>query len=477
MSEDKKNAAPAQGGTSGTNNSEKPAGGAPHHKHYGDKRKHYGNNKHYGNGKGHGGNSEHRNEKGEHKETKPASDSAASHEKNENSKVNNSNRFGDKKPYKPHGGKNNYHGHHKGKPHHGKPHPKAERPETEAEEKTFTFSESSVAETPDYDESSLLLDEGKSFAPETEAEPEAEAKREVEEPALPPEPRKEVEIVGIRFKAASKIYYFAPEGIKFSQNEGAIVETARGQEYGFIAIENRMVDESEIFQPLKSVIRKATPEDTEKHAKNKQQEARAAEVWAELVEKHKLVMNLTDVEYTFDNSKLIFYFTADGRIDFRELVKDLASVFRTRIELRQIGVRDEAKLVGGLGICGMPFCCNRFLSDFAQVSIKMAKEQNLSLSSSKISGNCGRLMCCLRYEQEVYEREYATFPKVDSIVQTPAGNGVITESNFLNGRIKVRMDGDGAATYKYFTQKEIKVIGRAKSSRDEIDKELKKLED
>ena len=242
---------------------------------------------------------------------------------------------------------------------------------------------------------------------------------------------------------------------------------------------NRMVDEKETVQPLKPVVRKATEEDAERYRKNKEQEEKAVAIWEQLVAKHKLTMSLTDIEYTFDNSKLIFYFTAEGRVDFRELVKDLASVFRTRIELRQIGVRDEAKLLGGLGVCGMPFCCHRFLSDFVQVSIKMAKEQNLSLSSSKISSNCGRLMCCLRYEQDVYDMEYSTFPRTDMIVRTAQGTGVVVESNFLNGKIKVRLDNAESSTAtKVFTREEVKVIGKAKSKEPEvIDKELKMLED
>ncbi len=289
----------------------------------------------------------------------------------------------------------------------------------------------------------------------------------------------QVEIVGIRFKKTGKIYYFAPLDIKFEAGDGVIVETTRGQEYGTVALANRMVNDSETSKPLKPVIRKATEADTEHHIKNKEVEKHATEIWDELVARHGLQMSLTDVEYTFDEAKLVFYFTADGRVDFRELVKDLASMFRTRIELRQIGVRDEAKLVGGLGVCGMPFCCNRFLPDFVQVSIKMAKEQNLSLSSSKISGNCGRLMCCLRYEQDVYECEYKTFPRPDMIVQTAQGRGVITESNFLNGKIKVRMDGDGTPTVKTFTRDEVKVIARPSHSHKDsaVDKELKKLED
>ncbi|MBO7738305.1 MAG: stage 0 sporulation protein, partial [Clostridia bacterium] len=232
---------------------------------------------------------------------------------------------------------------------------------------------------------------------------------------------------------------------------------------------------SEIVSPLKPVVRVATEEDERRHEQNKAMEEKARQIFLEKVRKNGLEMQLVDVEYTFDNSKLIFYFTADGRVDFRELVKDLASVFRTRIELRQIGVRDEAKLIGGLGVCGRPFCCKEFLPDFAQVSIKMAKEQNLSLSSTKISGSCGRLMCCLRFEQEVYETEYATFPKVDSIVETPAGKGVIIESSFLTGKIKVKLNGDQNAPAKFYTKDDIKVIGMIK--RNDEGEELKKLEE
>lgn len=319
--------------------------------------------------------------------------------------------------------------------------------------------------------------EQKAFAEAKDIMLEAAAARQKGE-AVVEDDEPKVEIVGIRFKKTGKIYYFAPAGIQFEADEGVIVETARGQEYGFVALSNRQVKVSETVQPLKEVLRKATAEDTEHHNKNKELEKRAAQVFEELVAKNKLVMSLTDVEYTFDNAKLVFYFTADGRVDFRELVKDLAGVFRTRIELRQIGVRDEAKLMGGIGVCGMPFCCNRFLPDFVQVSIKMAKEQNLSLSSSKISGNCGRLMCCLRYEQDVYEQEHITFPGPDMVVRTAVGTGVVTESNFISGRIKVRLDGEGTAVYKVFTRDEVKVIGKAKKREQEpVDSELKALED
>ena len=283
------------------------------------------------------------------------------------------------------------------------------------------------------------------------------------------------EIVGIRFKSAGKIYYFSPEGIVFEPGDKAIVETVRGVEFGFVAIPNKFVPVEELVSPLKPVLRKASEEDELQHERNKQLEESARAVWDEKVKKNGLIMQLVEVEYTFDNAKLIFYFTADGRVDFRELVKDLAGVFRTRIELRQIGVRDEAKLFGGLGVCGRPFCCKTFLSDFVQVSIKMAKEQNLSLSSTKISGTCGRLMCCLRFEHDVYEREYADFPKVDSIVETPAGRGVIIESNFLTGKIKVKMNGE-QGLIKTFTKNELKVVGVIRV-KDEDYEELKKLEE
>ncbi|HBR30831.1 MAG: stage 0 sporulation family protein [Eubacteriales bacterium] len=283
------------------------------------------------------------------------------------------------------------------------------------------------------------------------------------------------EIVGVRFKNAGKIYYFSPNGIMFEQNDKAIVETVRGVEYGYIAITNKHISQDEIITPLKPVLRKATEDDEKQNELNKQLEENAKAVWVEKVIKNGLVMQLVDVEYTFDNAKLIFYFTADGRVDFRELVKDLAAVFRTRIELRQIGVRDEAKLYGGLGVCGRPICCKTFLSDFVQVSIKMAKEQNLSLSSTKISGTCGRLMCCLRYEHEVYEKEYADYPRVDSIVETPAGRGVVVESNFLTGNIKVKMNGE-QGLIKSFTKNELKVVGFIRV-KDEDYEELKNLEE
>lgn len=312
------------------------------------------------------------------------------------------------------------------------------------------------------------------FVPEPE--PERKYMFDYEPQPVPekPEEEKNVEVVGIKFRNGSKIYYFAPNGIEFAKGEHAVVETVRGVEYGEVALGNKMVGESEVVFPLKPVLRKATKEDDERHIENRKLEESAKPVWHEKVAKNGLEMQLVDVEYTHDNAKLCFYFTADGRVDFRELVKDLAGVFRTRIELRQIGVRDEAKLFGGLGSCGRPFCCNTFLPDFAQVSIKMAKEQNLSLSSSKISGACGRLMCCLRFEQDTYEREYATFPKVDTIVDTPKGRGVIVESSFLTGRIKVKMNND--QSLKVFGKAELKPLGMIKVKED-VSEDLKKLED
>ena len=315
---------------------------------------------------------------------------------------------------------------------------------------------------------------GSGFIPEPE--PERKYMFDYDPQPLPEkdEEEKNIEVVGIKFRNGSKIYYFAPNEIKFAKGEHAIVETVRGVEYGEIALGNKMVGNSEVVFPLKPVLRKATKEDDDRNAENRKLEESAKPIWHEKVAKNGLDMQLVDVEYTHDNAKLCFYFTADGRVDFRELVKDLAGVFRTRIELRQIGVRDEAKLYGGLGSCGRPFCCNTFLPDFAQVSIKMAKEQNLSLSSSKISGSCGRLMCCLRFEHDTYEREYATFPKVDTIVDTPKGRGVIVESSFLTGKIKVKMNND--QSLKVFGKSELKPLGMIKVKEDVSD-DLKKLED
>lgn len=291
-------------------------------------------------------------------------------------------------------------------------------------------------------------------------------------------PQGDVEIVGVRFKPVGKIYYFDPCGLQLKKQEGVILETARGIEFGTVAIPNRMVAASEIVSTLKKIIRSATPEDIKKLERNREVEARARQVWNVQVQNHKLEMTLVDVEYTFDNSKLLFYFTADGRIDFRNFVKDVAAVFKTRIELRQIGVRDEAKQIGGYGVCGREFCCRTFLDEFQQVSIKMAKEQGLSLNSVKISGTCGRLMCCLRYENQVYEEEMKKTPPVDSIVETPDGKGIVVESNILAGLIKVRLDSSRDTAPRLFSREQVKVVGRIKRKDNvEMDEELKKIQD
>ena len=289
----------------------------------------------------------------------------------------------------------------------------------------------------------------------------------------------EVEVVGIRFRQTGKIYYFDPNGFKVDMGENVIVETARGLEYGQTVAPNKMVPNTEIVPPLRKVIRKATRADDIRHEENGKKEKEAFEICLQKIEKHNLEMKLIEVEYTFDNNKLLFYFSAEGRVDFRELVKDLASVFKTRIELRQIGIRDEAKMMGGLGVCGRPFCCKTFLNDFAQVSIKMAKEQNLSLNSAKISGTCGRLMCCLRYESEVYEEELRRTPKIDSIVDTPDGDGVVAEVSPLSGIVKVRLNANPDQPLKAYSRDVVKVKGYIKKrEKDEkIDEELKKLED
>lgn len=269
-----------------------------------------------------------------------------------------------------------------------------------------------------------------------------------------------VEVIGIRFKESGKTYYFAPNGNKAKLNDYAVVETARGLEFGKVAAENKSVPESELVPPLRPVVRIANEQDIKTNEQNKKKEEEAFKVCQAKIASHELEMKLVEAEYTFDTSKLTFYFTADGRIDFRELVKDLASTFKTRIELRQIGIRDETKFMGGLGICGRPFCCSTFLPDFCQVSIKMAKEQSLSLNSSKISGACGRLMCCLRFEHESYVQEIKMTPPVGSYVKTPDGNGDIVEIAPIAGTVKVKF-GDAVRTYK---RDDVKVITQPKQN-------------
>lgn len=287
------------------------------------------------------------------------------------------------------------------------------------------------------------------------------------------------EIIGVRFKECGKLYYFDPNGISVKLGDTVIVETARGVECGTVALANKEVPDEQIVHPLKKVLRKATKDDFRRIADNKRKEKEALKICEQKVAEHGLDMKLVDVEYSFDGSKILFYFTADGRVDFRSLVKDLASAFHTRIELRQIGVRDESKMLGGLGVCGRPFCCSSFLGEFHPVSIKMAKEQGLSLSPTKISGTCGRLMCCLKYEQEAYTDLLKRTPKVGAIVKTPLGRGLVVEVNLLTQILKVKMDNtpDDAAP-QTFKAREVKLVrdGYIKVNKKELD-ELKELEE
>ena len=257
------------------------------------------------------------------------------------------------------------------------------------------------------------------------------------------------EVIGVRFKNMGKVYYFDPNSEKLSADDHVVVETARGVECGEVAMANRDVADDSIVQPLKKVIRKATKDDLRRVAENELKAKNAFTQCEKKIAERGLEMKLVDVEYTFDNSKILFYFTADGRVDFRELVKDLAGMFRTRIELRQIGVRDESKMIGGLGICGQPFCCSRFLKDFQPVSIKMAKEQGLSLNPTKISGACGRLMCCLAYEESAYEYLNSIMPMVGSTVRTPDGLGTVLEVNPISGYLRVRCGTEAFAPRYY----------------------------
>ncbi|MFT9077870.1 PSP1 domain-containing protein [Ethanoligenens sp.] len=277
------------------------------------------------------------------------------------------------------------------------------------------------------------------------------------------------EVIGVRFKNVGKIYYFDPADIDFAAGDHVIVETARGVECGEVVMPAREVEDEHIVQPLKSVLRSATVEDLQRVKENMRKEKEAFRICLKKIAEHGLGMKLIDAEYTFDNNKVLFYFTADGRVDFRELVKDLASVFRTRIELRQIGVRDEAKMLGGLGVCGKPFCCSTFLGDFQPVSIKMAKEQGLSLNPTKISGTCGRLMCCLKFEEEAYEDLLRTTPRVGASVHTPEGRGLVEDVHLLTGQLKVRLDKEQDAPAKSFHKSVVKLLknGEAKSEKPE----------
>ena len=269
---------------------------------------------------------------------------------------------------------------------------------------------------------------------------------------------KKVEIIGINFREAGKIYYFAPGKFKLNVGDRVIVETSRGVEMGTVKIANKMIPEKEITTPLKEITRIATEADLSHYEKNREAEMDAAIICKKKIAQHGLDMSLVAVEYTFDNSKLIFYFTCETRVDFRELVKDLASTFRTRIELRQIGIRDEAKMMGGLGICGRKFCCAGFLTDFVQVSIKMAKEQNFSLNSAKVSGACGRLMCCLRYEHETYEEALKHTPPVGATVKTNDGVGIVVETKPLAAEIKVKLGDNEKDAPKLYKCKDVRIL-------------------
>ena len=276
----------------------------------------------------------------------------------------------------------------------------------------------------------------------------------------------QVEVVDIQFRPGQKIYFFDPDGVVYEAGDHVIIDTARGAEFGICAGGNHAIPVKDVVAPLRKVIRRATAQDEKTNAENRAKEARAYEVCLQKIGEHELDMQLVSAEYAFDGSKILFYFTADERVDFRELVKNLASVFHTRIELRQIGVRDKAKMVGGLGICGRPFCCASFLDDFQPVSIKMAKTQNLSLNPTKISGTCGRLMCCLKYEQEAYEDLIRSSPKVESFVDTPEGRGTVVDVDLLRQRVKVRME-DSPETVAYFANSDIAVLRSGKAKKND----------
>ena len=290
-------------------------------------------------------------------------------------------------------------------------------------------------------------------------------------------------IVGVRFKKSGKIYFFSPGNLHINLKNKVIVETALGEELGEVVAKKKLLTDNELNSPLKKVIRIANHKDIKHDEENKKKEKEAFKICEDKIKKLKLDMHLTDVQYTFDNSKLLFCFTADGRIDFRELVKELAAIFKTRIELRQIGVRDEVKRIGGNGVCGRELCCCSFLNNFETVSIKMAKEQNMSLNPSKISGNCGRLMCCLKYEQEVYEDKLSHLPKIGAVVQTEDGEGIVDSIETLKEIVKVKLKDDNNETYyKKYDAKDLKIIKNADSEViDEEEKEnmeeLQKLEE
>lgn len=288
-------------------------------------------------------------------------------------------------------------------------------------------------------------------------------------------------IVGVRFKKPGKIYFFDPQNIDINMGDKVIVETSMGEEFGEVVVSKRELPDDKITNPLKKVVRLATKQDIKNMEMYKSKEPEALKICEEKIKKHQLDMNLTDVEYKFDGNKILFYFTADGRIDFRELVKELASIFKTRIELRQIGVRDEVRRIGGNGVCGRELCCCSFLGNFETVSIKMAKEQNISLNPSKISGNCGRLMCCLKYEQEAYEEKLSRLPKVGAIVKTEDGEGVVDNVEVLKEQLKVKFKDGDEYFYKKYNAKDVEIIKNISNNKidpEEVEhlKELKELE-
>ena len=287
-----------------------------------------------------------------------------------------------------------------------------------------------------------------------------------------------IKVIGVRFRTAGKVYFFDPAGMEINTGDHVIVETARGIEFGHVVLGSREVDESKVVQPLKSVIRMATAADEETERRNKEKEKEAFGICLEKIKKHNLQMKLIDAEYTFDNNKVLFYFTADGRIDFRELVKDLAAVFKTRIELRQIGVRDETKIMGGIGICGRPLCCHTYLSEFIPVSIKMAKEQNLSLNPTKIPGVCGRLMCCLKNEEETYEELNSKLPGIGDYVTTDDGlKGEVHSVSVLRQLVKVVVTvGKDEKEIREYPVKRLKFRPKRRKEKVNVDAELKQLE-
>lgn len=286
-------------------------------------------------------------------------------------------------------------------------------------------------------------------------------------------------VIGVRFRNVGKIYYFSPQDLEIKAGEHVIVETARGVEYGSVVLPPREVSDEKVVQPLKEVIRIATPQDDKKEEANRKREKEAFQICLKKIREHNLEMKLIDVEYTFDNNKILFYFTADGRIDFRELVKDLAAIFKTRIELRQIGVRDETKILGGIGICGRPLCCHTYLSEFVPVSIKMAKEQNLSLNPTKISGVCGRLMCCLKNEEETYEELNRKLPNTGDRVTTPEGlKGEVQSVNVLRQLVKVIVDVEDEKEIREYQASELKFKTRQKKEKLKLtEEELKALKE